>query len=343
MCPGRVGRWVTANLGDDTRLLELSFEQLLEWQEQRSCEISPAGRRGELSNVREFFRWAQREGLRSDDPTLRIPMPRAPRRLPRPMSEVDFEQALRSADARISAVLGLAGYAGLRSMEIAQLDWSEVSLTDDPPIVRVVDGKGGVGRSVPAGPALVALLRALPDRRGPVIRRGDGNRGHCATWNISHLANGHLRDCEVDATLHQLRHRFATAAYGADNDLRAVQDLLGHASPNTTAMYASPSRGATVRAVTAASVVESGSGIIRREVLLESTTVTARLRWRMANDGSTSERRIELEIRQAEGPSSLVRLPATRAHLVDLAASVTQLADKLGAGGPATPVLGADR
>ncbi len=167
--------------------------------------------------------------------------------------------------------------------------------------------------------------------------------GHCATWGISHLANRHLRDGEVDATLHQLRHRFAATAYGADNDLRAVQDLLDHASPNTTAMYASPSRGATVRAVTAASVVESGSGIIRREVLLESTTLTARLRWRKANDGSTSERRIELEIHQAEGPSSLVRLPATRAHLVDLAASVNQLADKLGAVGPAPPVLGTDR
>lgn len=115
----------------------------------------------------------------------------------------------------------------------------------------------------------------------------------------------------------------------ADNDLRAVQDLLGHASPTTTSAYAATSRGATVRAVAAASFVDSADGVVRREVLLESAAMTARLRWRLAPDDSPTERRVELEVRQVEGPSAFVRLPANRGDVLELAASLTMLADKL--------------
>lgn len=243
----RLQRWA-----GETRLLNLTEDQLRDWQEQRSRELTPGARRGELSHAREFYRWALREGLRADDPTARLPLPRAPRRLPRPMTEEDFAVALAAADSRTAAALGLAGYAGLRSMEIAQLDWSEVDLTSTPPAVRVVNGKGGVGRSVFVAPRLAGLLRALPDRRGPVIRRGDGNRGFNQPWSISHLANRHLHLYEITGTLHQLRHRFATVAYQANADIRAVQELLGHASPTTTAIYAAPGADARWRAVLAA-------------------------------------------------------------------------------------------
>lgn len=325
---GRLQRWTQSRAAGPASLVTLGFEDLMEWQQERSSQISPASRRTELSAVREFYRWAMDEELRGDDPSVRIPMPRAPRRMPRPMPESKFELALREANGRTAAILALAGYAGLRAMEIAQLDWSEIDLSEDPPMIRVVDGKGGVGRAVPIGQALVRVLRALPGRRGPVIPRADGH-GHNEAARVSQIANEHLHHYGVTETLHQLRHRFATAAYRADNDLRAVQDLLGHASPTTTSAYAATSRGATVRAVAAASFVDSADGVVRREVLLESAAMTARLRWRLAPDDSTTERRVELEVRQVEGPSAMVRLPANREHVLELAASLTMLAEKV--------------
>jgi len=246
---GRLGRWAGGR-----PLLDLTVDDLLCWQDQRVTQLSPGARRGELSHAREFYRWAMLEGLRGDDPTLRLPMPRAPRRLPRPMSEASFAAALIGADPKVAAILALAGYAGLRCMEIAQLDWSEIDLTSTPPSVRVVNGKGGLGRSVFVSAALADVLGQLPEHRSPVIRRGDGNRGNCAAYRISQLGNRYLHSIGVPETVHQLRHRFATVAYSAERDIRAVQELLGHASPTTTSIYAAPGADARWLAVQTAGV-----------------------------------------------------------------------------------------
>lgn len=247
-CLGRLQAWAGGR-----PLLSLTDGDLRRWQEQRARELSPGARRGELSHARELYRWAVREGLLEADPTARLPMPRAPRRLPRPMPESAFHEALSCATPRCAAALALGGYAGLRAMEIAQLDWSEVDLNGNPPSLRVVNGKGGVGRVVFIGAQLARYLVGLPDRRGPVIRRGDGARGFNPPHAISHLVNRHLHRNGIPETLHQLRHRFATVAYQADRDIRAVQELLGHASPTTTSIYAAPGADARWRAVVAAS------------------------------------------------------------------------------------------
>ena len=85
---------------------------------------------------------------------------------------------------------------------------------------------------------LAELRTAGLPHNGWVFRRRDGGHGPNAPWTVSHLANQHLADCGADATLHQLRHRFGSSLYKETRDLRLVQDLLGHRSPETTAGYA---------------------------------------------------------------------------------------------------------
>lgn len=241
----RLARWLGGPI------LYATEDHLRAWQEDRAAAITAGSRAVELSHVREFYRWAQREDYRTDDPTLRLRAPRTPRRLPRPIADDILSAALAGADPTMAVVLGLAAFAGLRAGEIAQLDWSEVELTS-PGVIRIVDGKGGHGRMVPLAPALRALLLDLPHRRGPVIRRITGGTGAYNGHNISHLANTYLHAAGAPETLHQCRHRFATAAYRACLDLRAVQDLLGHRSPATTAIYTAASGSVAVEAVTAA-------------------------------------------------------------------------------------------
>lgn len=245
----RLSKWASGPI------LYLPEEDLLRWEDDRSDQISPAARASELSSVREFYRWALREHLITLDPTVRLSMPRAPRRLPRPIGDADLAEAIRRADARLAAILGLAAFAGLRACEVARLDWAEVGLTEKPPMIRIIDGKGGHGRLVPLAPALTALLEALPGRRGPVITHVNGSRANYTPNGISGLSNRYLHRVGVRETFHQLRHRFGTQTYRVCRDIRAVQDLLGHSSPTTTAQYASPSPSVALEAVLGASLL----------------------------------------------------------------------------------------
>lgn len=247
-----------------TPILYLTADDLRSWQHQRTAEISPAARGTEMSNVREFYRWAVREEFLDRDPTARLVMPRAPRRIPRPVADNELAVAFASAEPEMAVILGLAAFAGLRACEIARLDWSELAVRDEPAMLRVVDGKGGHGRLVPMAPTLVELVLALPHHRGPVVRRRDGQAGVCSSARVSQRANDHLHGAGVQETLHQLRHRFGTVTYRACHDLRAVQELLGHMSPTTTAGYAAASPTTALAAVLAAGELitsaEDGSG-----------------------------------------------------------------------------------
>jgi integrase/recombinase XerC len=125
-------------------------------------------------------------------------------------------------------------------------------LNQVPPLL-VVDGKGGRQRVVPLPPRVVDVLKAYPrgNPSAPVVPRKKG-RAHCPPHRISQIANAHLHSVGIPETLHQLRHRAATSWYSVSGDLRAVQELLGHASPATTAGYAAHSPVEAARIVDAA-------------------------------------------------------------------------------------------
>lgn len=233
-------------------ILDLTEADLLRWQRQRLDEIQPEPLRTEMSHQRQFFRWCVREELIARDPTLRIDLPRVGRRVPRPIRDKLLIDAMAEADIWMCAILALAAFAGLRACEIAPLDWSEVNIDDTNPILYVTEGKGGHGRKVPVSSALANVLSQLPHRRGPVIRRLDGKPGRNKSHRISSRANDYLHAMGIVETLHQCRHRFATSTYQHCQDIRAVQEMLGHASPATTAIYAASASAVARSAVEAA-------------------------------------------------------------------------------------------
>lgn len=250
----RLRRW-----NDGQPILKLTEDDLKRWQLQRSAEIQPEPRRTELSHARQFYRWALNEKLIRVDPTAKLPLPRVARGLPRPMSDAKLADALANADVETAAILALAAFAGLRACEIAGLDWANVGIAERHPHIRILDGKGGHGRIVPLSQPLADALRALPTRRGPVIRRLDGAAGPNLPHRISSRANEYLHSIGIDESLHQLRHRFASTAYQACRDIRAVQELLGHASPTTTSRYAAFASEVATSAVEAAGTLWTGT------------------------------------------------------------------------------------
>jgi integrase/recombinase XerC len=201
--------------------------------------LSPEGRATEISHLRQFYRWCEEQGYVGVSPAGHLRRPRLPRRLPRPIEPDDLRHALREADDRVRPWLYLAAYAGLRCCEIAGLRREDVLLHHDPPMLLVVDGKGAKQRLVPIAAELEAEIRRwdLP-RSGWLFGRRDGGPGPVPAHRVSQLANRHLKACGIDASIHQLRHLFGTVLYRRTRDLRLVQEVLGHANPNTTAGYA---------------------------------------------------------------------------------------------------------
>ncbi len=207
-----------------------------------------------LSTLRSFFRWACREGHLEKNPVRGLPAPRVPRSLPRAMTLADTEQLLAADDAgsfpqRERALFELLYGTGLRVSEAAGLDLEDVDFSSR--LVRVV-GKGRKERIVPFGevagdalgdylPVRASVRREHPDldeeAGEPLFVNARGRR--LTTRSMSRLLKRRLRAAGLPEEIspHALRHTFATHLLQAGADLRAIQELLGHASLSTTQKY----------------------------------------------------------------------------------------------------------
>jgi integrase/recombinase XerC len=200
-----------------------------------------------VSTLHGFYAWAMRHGLTDSDPTTMMDRPRTHAGLPRPIGDDDLAYAVTVADAQMRAWLACGALAGMRVGEIAGLKRPDV--IEGRSRLRIL-GKGRRERVVPLHPALLEALRAagLP-RTGPVFTRPGG--GPWSGAAVSRRMAGFFHDLGIDATAHQLRHWFATQTYAGCGDLLVVQNLLGHSSPTTTAVYTAWSRPAADAAVEA--------------------------------------------------------------------------------------------
>ena len=225
-------------------LLEVTREDIELFLDGRN--LSPGSRAGWLSHFHNFYAWAIEEELTSTDPTVRIRRPRLRRYLPRPACSDQLLDALCYADPVFRAWIKLAAFQGLRVQEIAGLDVHDVDLTNRR--LRVVQGKGGKERILPLHEDVAEALICLPmPRQGRVFQRPRG--GSYSPAELSRVFNLRLAEHGVEATAHQLRHWFATNLYAATGDLRVTQELMGHASPQTTAVYAGFSAQAAIDGV----------------------------------------------------------------------------------------------
>jgi integrase/recombinase XerC len=235
----------------------LTPEDLALWLAR--TDLAPETKRSALASVRNFYAWALLCGHVTKSPADNMATILVPRAIPRPAPDDAVAAALANADDRTTLALRLAIYAGLRRAEIAGLHTRDI--TDE---YLHVTGKGGHSRLVPLHPDLRAALRTELKRRRDGLNTGTGWGSGIPQpdgWLFpsddpdQHLTPAHLgklvtRVLPHGWTTHTLRHRFASQAYAnGGRDLRAVQELLGHSRPETTARYAAVPTGALAAAV----------------------------------------------------------------------------------------------
>jgi len=210
---------------------------------------SSVGRK--LSAAKGFFRHLLRCGRVGSDPTAGIATPKKQQQLPVHLTVDDMFRLLDApptdtpAGLRDRALLEVVYSCGLRVSELVGLDWCDIDASLE--LVRV-RGKGGKERLVPIGrPALAALAayrarlselcpgHVRADRAVYLNRRG----GRLTTRSVARLVEHYVvvSGLATKASPHALRHSFATHLLNAGADLRAIQELLGHATLSTTQKY----------------------------------------------------------------------------------------------------------
>lgn len=246
---GRFQAWLHEH--HDVALLEADRPHLRAWRtEMRSAKDEPlevGSILGYLATVRSFYRWATVYEQMDRDPTLGLPIPKQPRRIPRPIDEERMEYAIDLATGKTRQYLVLEGYAGIRACEISTMHRSRI-FEHAPERHMVVIAKGGGERVVWISDYVWSEIRQDLPRRGYVYLRKD-RTDHVAAATVTKMQNGHLHACGIEETAHQLRHRFGTQSQQTSKDLRLTQEMMGHADPRTTAGYAAISNPAAMQVV----------------------------------------------------------------------------------------------
>lgn len=220
----------------------VTFEDLVTWLGGQ--DWSPNTRRAYRGSLRAYYQWATATGRLDHSPAALLPPVTVPRARPRPAPESAYRIALASADPRAALAIRLAAQCGLRRGEIARVRGEHVE-RDLAGYVLRVHGKGGHVRLVPLEEGLATTILEC----GPGWVFPSTHGGHLTPHHLGKLVSRHLPD---GLTTHTLRHRCATVAYSRTRDLRAVQELLGHAKPETTAIYTAVPNDAVREAMRAA-------------------------------------------------------------------------------------------
>lgn len=208
---------------------DLTEDELLDWFADHQWKANTY--RSRRTTLRAFYRWALETGKTSTSPAGGIPRvdPAPPNPLPVP--DRVYDAALATADDRVALMCMLAAGHGMRRAEVA-LVWPERDLIEDlEGWSLIVHGKGSKERVVPLEAETTRILRSMP----PGYAFPGRIEGHLSPRYVGILVS---RQLEGGWTMHKLRHRAATSFLeDSDNDVRVVQELLGHANLNTTMLY----------------------------------------------------------------------------------------------------------
>jgi len=203
----------------------------------------------ELSSIRSFYHYLIRNSVTAQNPALDVSAPRADKPLPKTCDAESIARLLQAGDGkdelllRDLAIFELIYSSGLRLAELVSIDLMDIDLAQQQ---LVVTGKGNKMRYLPIGSkAVEAVQRWLPLRAGFIRNTNEqalflsklGSR--ISARNVQSRLNQLVRRQSLGQHLspHTLRHSFATHLLESSSDLRAVQELLGHANIATTQIY----------------------------------------------------------------------------------------------------------
>jgi len=237
------------NSGEDDpgKLLESDIRQWASQMHRQGLAGSSIQRR--LSAARSFFNFHSRETGRAHNPAAAVQAPRKPRRLPKTLDVDQVDKFLQFEDdsplaRRDRAMAELFYSSGLRLAELVAVNLNDIDRQSQ--LLRVT-GKGNKTRTVPVGSVALQAIQSWLEVRPPGTPERDGSRPLFTSRRGARISMRNIQDrlrlqgrksgMHQDVHPHMLRHSFASHMLESSGDLRAVQELLGHANISTTQIY----------------------------------------------------------------------------------------------------------
>lgn len=243
---GEFARFLRHEQGGEPSLTAVDHLTIRRYLALRHRELAKSSLARKLAALRSFYRWLLKRGVVSANPAGLVSSPRPEKRLPHHLSIDDVTTLVKAPSGsdplslRDRAILELLYSSGLRVSELTGLSIGDLDRTEG--VVRVM-GKGAKERIVPVGSRameaigeMLAARGALPPDAPLFINRRGGRLTPRSVQRIVERFMRHLLTMKK-GTPHTLRHTFATHLLEAGADLRAIQELLGHASLSTTQKY----------------------------------------------------------------------------------------------------------
>ena len=196
-------------------------------------ELSNASKATYTNHLRAFFDWAKRMEYVDKDPTTKLPVSKVPRSRKSPITDAELQKLMAAPmRAKTRAMVLLCAYQGLRIHEAVKVKASDIDLAAG---TLTVDGKGGVVAELTLSDVIRNLAATMPD--GYWFPSGDS---HVKANSASDTVGKAMRRAGVPGSAHSLRRWYATQLLRRGANMRVVQELMRHASPATTAIYAQP-------------------------------------------------------------------------------------------------------
>jgi integrase/recombinase XerD len=260
---GNSGNTVTNYLRDITRLAAYAVSQRVKTPQQLSAAqlrefiyflkdlgLAPTTIRRQISAIRTYFKFLVGEGIATRDPSERVESPKKWRTLPAVLTVTEMDKLLAAPNTdeplaiRDRALIEFAYATGARVSELVALKLQDILFADG--LARVF-GKGSKERLVPVGRRALGAVSLYAREIRPTLDRGKGRgilflnaRGtplsRVGAWGVIKATARHA-GLTKRVTPHTLRHTFATHLLEGGADLRAVQEMLGHADLSTTQLY----------------------------------------------------------------------------------------------------------
>ncbi|KXG77267.1 Tyrosine recombinase XerC [Fervidicola ferrireducens] len=217
--------------------------------------LKPASIKRKLEAIRKFLDWAVKQEIITKNPAKEVEAPPAVTLPPKSLSEKEFLRLRRSfykeGNERDIAIFEVLANTGIRVSELCSLKLSDIQISERKGKLIVRYGKGQKYREVPlnsdARKALNEYLKSRADENNERLFLGE--RGPLTPSGVFRIIKRYARDAGVEVSPHQLRHTFARRLLQSGADIVTVQQILGHANLNTTAVYLKPDYGEQEEAV----------------------------------------------------------------------------------------------
>jgi integrase/recombinase XerC/integrase/recombinase XerD len=240
--------WATANALTPEAV---DYKALRRWAARLSQRgAAPRTMARKLASIRSLFRSLLEHGQIAANPADLLPAPKLPHSLPKTLKPADISRLLEKIPAatpleqRDRALFELAYSSGLRAEELVDLDTQSIDF--DAEQVRI-EGKGSKTRFVPVGEPALRSIAAYLERGRPALQSAEPDPALFLSKSGKRLSTSDVRRrlrvwarhaaAQTGVHPHALRHSFATHLLEGGADLRAIQEMLGHASISTTQVY----------------------------------------------------------------------------------------------------------